>query len=439
MSSAPTVISTQSQTKASRAANKEFTRLNAKRSTPQLYIQPKFAIAAPDDPLEKEADAMADKVMRMPNPEPIQFSSSKNIINRKCAECEKEEELQRKESSSDSILSVPSIVNDVLASNGRALDSDTRSYMEPRFNYDFSNVKIHDGDIAAKSASSINALAYTSGNNIVFNSGQYNTNSDSGKRLLAHELTHVVQQNGNTSSNRIQKQDAIEVDTVQVPYEESLELHNQGIDLPESGVPPPVRGQTRSRGTQEWHAQTSGRKPPRTTTKRAPGFTGDTSGTYISHIEVQIHPNAISEARLFWANMGNSRGFKLPGTLHVSPGAGNCDVDCSDLAQSQASGSHCTPLSPPDYVVQGFADHLSSDSRATFVTWYHIDRGVAFHYYNVPSYAASHGCTRLDHAESGAEWIYDNSLAGITTVRINRDPSEGPGNMCWRRGVLVPR
>jgi hypothetical protein len=164
---------------------------------PSLFVQCKLSVGAADDPLEKEADDMADKVMRMPNPEPIKFSSSKNIVNRKCAECEKEEELHRKESNGNSISSAPSIVNDVLSSTGRFLDSDTRSYMEPRFNYDFSNVRIHDNDLAAKSASSINALAYTSGSNIVFNSGQYNTNSDSGKRLLAHELTHVVQQEGN--------------------------------------------------------------------------------------------------------------------------------------------------------------------------------------------------------------------------------------------------
>jgi Domain of unknown function (DUF4157) len=150
--------------------------------------------------LEREADAMADKVMRMSMPEPIGFSSAKNSIQRKCAHCEEEEkkeQLQRKESNSEGASVAPSIVSDVLnSSSGKSLDNDSRSFMESRFNYDFSSVKIHDDDLAAKSAGSINALAYTSGNNIVFNSGQYNTTSDSGKRLLAHELTHVVQQNG---------------------------------------------------------------------------------------------------------------------------------------------------------------------------------------------------------------------------------------------------
>ena len=89
---------------------------------------------------------------------------------------------------------------DRYSASGRSMDEDTRSFMESRFNYDFSNVKIHDNELAAKSASSINALAYTSGNNIVFNSEQYNPGSDSGKRLLAHELTHVAQQNSGADS-----------------------------------------------------------------------------------------------------------------------------------------------------------------------------------------------------------------------------------------------
>lgn len=169
----------------------------------QMPIQCKLSIGTADDPLEKEADDMADKVMRMEKPSPINFSSSKNSVNRKCEHCEEEEKrLQKKENGNGFISAAPPIVHDVINSSaGTSLNDDTRSVMESRFNYDFSKVKIHDGDLAAKSASSINAYAYTSGNNIVFNSGQYNTNSDSGKRLLAHELTHVVQQSEESSFN----------------------------------------------------------------------------------------------------------------------------------------------------------------------------------------------------------------------------------------------
>ncbi len=100
---------------------------------------------------------------------------------------------------------VPSIVHDVLNSEGHPLDSSTRNFFEPRFGYDFSNVKVHTDSVAAKSAQSINALAYTSGNNIVFNNQQYSPNTDSGKKLLGHELTHVVQQQKINSG--VQKKD----------------------------------------------------------------------------------------------------------------------------------------------------------------------------------------------------------------------------------------
>ena len=168
----------------------------AANESSRILIQPKLSIGSPDDIHEKEADAMADKVMSREMPCPIQFSSAKDKVDRKCSDCEKEEELQRKESKSYEVATAPSVVEDVLSSSsGKSMDQGTRFYMESQFNYDFSNVKIHDNEVAAKSAESINALAYTSGNNIVFNSGQFDTRSDSGKRLLAHELTHVVQQN----------------------------------------------------------------------------------------------------------------------------------------------------------------------------------------------------------------------------------------------------
>ena len=178
-------------------------------------IQSKLTIGSSDDVYEKEADVMADKVMRTPLPGTLSFSSEK-IVSRKCAECEEEEKLQRKESGSGSTETVPPIVHDVLnSSGGRSMDSETRSFMESRFNYDFSDVKIHDSDLAAKSANSIHALAYTSGNNIVFNHDQYSPATASGKKLLAHELTHIVQQTGLQRSpldnQKIQRQQADEL------------------------------------------------------------------------------------------------------------------------------------------------------------------------------------------------------------------------------------
>ena len=89
---------------------------------------------------------------------------------------------------------VPRIVHDVLRSPGQPLDASARSFMEPRFGHDFSGVRVHADDRAATSARAVNALAYTVGRDVVFGAGQYAPGTIAGKRLLAHELTHVVQQ-----------------------------------------------------------------------------------------------------------------------------------------------------------------------------------------------------------------------------------------------------
>lgn len=90
----------------------------------------------------------------------------------------------------------PPIVNDVLGSAGSPLDTDTRRYMEPRFAHDFSGVRVHTDTRAAESANAVNALAYTVGDSMVFGANRYRPGTMEGKRLLAHELAHVVQQRG---------------------------------------------------------------------------------------------------------------------------------------------------------------------------------------------------------------------------------------------------
>ena len=116
----------------------------------------------------------------------------------------KEEEkapLQRKEANScESTTGTPSIVHNVLRSSGHPLDPVTRNFMESRFGHDFSEVRLHTDSNAAKSARSINAHAYTAGQNIVFGSDRFKPDTKSGRRLLAHELTHVIQQD---SSNAV--------------------------------------------------------------------------------------------------------------------------------------------------------------------------------------------------------------------------------------------
>jgi Domain of unknown function (DUF4157) len=165
-------------------------------------IQTKLAVNKAGDEFEQEADRVADQVMRMTAPVPsIQRKCSscaaeEEKVQRKCAECEEEEKqtgLQRKEADASPQFAPPS-VHDVLNSPGQPLDPGTRAFMEPRFGYDFSGVRVHRDAKAAGSAAAVNALAYTVGRSVVFGVGQYAPQSNSGRRLIAHELAHVIQQ-----------------------------------------------------------------------------------------------------------------------------------------------------------------------------------------------------------------------------------------------------
>jgi len=163
-------------------------------------VQPKLTINQPGEIYEQEADAMADKIMQMPAAENAFFKPVSSNISRK------ENSSQPTEANSE----VSSYINS-FSSKGSPLPDTAKSFFEPRLGYDFSDVKIHNDSDAAKSSQSVNALAYTVGNNIVFNQNQFSPETDSGKKLLAHELTHVVQQksiNPFTSYPVIQKQAA---------------------------------------------------------------------------------------------------------------------------------------------------------------------------------------------------------------------------------------
>jgi hypothetical protein len=115
-----------------------------------------------------------------------------------CEECKKKSvSLQRRARSGGAApAAAPPIVHDVLRSPGKPLDAATRAFMEPRFGHDFSKVRVHADGHAAESTRAVNALAYTVGNDVVFDTGHYRPETGSGRKLLTHELAHVVQQSG---------------------------------------------------------------------------------------------------------------------------------------------------------------------------------------------------------------------------------------------------
>ena len=142
------------------------------------FFQPKLTVNQPNDSFEQEADIVAEKVMRMPAGNAIQhsfFQPAITSVNRKCQHCVEEEMLHRKESTEGEVHGNNELDNYVgsLNSSGQTLPISIRGFFEPRFGHDFSDVRVHTDQAAARSAQSINALAYTSGNNIVFNSGQF--------------------------------------------------------------------------------------------------------------------------------------------------------------------------------------------------------------------------------------------------------------------------
>lgn len=165
-----------------------------------LDIQCKFSVGSVNDPLETEADAMADRVMRMPDAP---------MVQRNCAGCEEEEKVQRKPLAASITPFIQTkaaeggIASDAMTSRissskggGNGMDNSTQTFMQSRFGADFSNVKIHTGEDAVQMNRELGAQAFTVGNDIFFNSGQYAPDSGSGKHLLAHELTHTIQQGG---------------------------------------------------------------------------------------------------------------------------------------------------------------------------------------------------------------------------------------------------
>jgi len=156
-------------------------------------LQAKLAVNEPGDPYEQEADHVADQVMRMPD-------ASTRVLQRQCAECAKEggpTPVLRTPSAAAGHAAAPPIVHEVLRSPGQPLDVSTRAFFERRFAHDFRQVRVHTDTKAAASSRAVQATAYTVGRDVVFADNKYAPTTTAGRRLLAHELTHTIQQEGN--------------------------------------------------------------------------------------------------------------------------------------------------------------------------------------------------------------------------------------------------
>lgn len=156
-----------------------------KKKQDEPTMQRKLAIGASNDPLEQEADWVAGQVLAAPAHSAV--SSLPPRIQRYTGQA------------ATDVGAAPASVGHVLFSPGRPLDPALQQDMEQRFGHDFSRVRIHSGEAAEQSAQDVNANAYTVGHHIVFGAGRYAPHSFSGRKLLAHELTHVVQQSASAA------------------------------------------------------------------------------------------------------------------------------------------------------------------------------------------------------------------------------------------------
>ncbi len=179
-------------------------------------VQAKLTIGAPGDKYEQEADQMAERVMSMEaqaNPQSVQrqSESEKDLIQKQPLAVSISPLIQRFSESavqtkpsvqrtgeSGASPATPSLENRLASEKGSGspLDNQTRSFMESRFGNDFSGVRVHTDSSSVSMNKELGAQAFTHGNDIYFNSGKYNPGSSEGKKLLAHELTHTIQQTG---------------------------------------------------------------------------------------------------------------------------------------------------------------------------------------------------------------------------------------------------
>jgi hypothetical protein len=188
------------------------------------HVQPKLKIGAVDDPAEREADRVADQVMRMPDAAlAATVAGPARTVQRACAECEgemrhvagdrlqrmqeeREEPVQAKERPGHQPTITPDAEQAIADLNeGRSLSPAERGFFEPRFGRSFESVRVHTGQGADTAARAVNARAFALGDDIAFANGEYSPGSPDGQRLLAHELAHTVQQG--MQSKSIQRTD----------------------------------------------------------------------------------------------------------------------------------------------------------------------------------------------------------------------------------------
>jgi hypothetical protein len=284
-------------------------------------IQLKVVVGQPGDKYEQEADSVAAQVMSMSVPAAnsglvqrqgeeeetplvqrspladsitplIQRQSAETEVQRKCAKCEQEEQeepvqtksLLQRAAENGSNKSGSNIESQLSNSQGGGspLPDNVRGFMEPRFGADFSQVRVHTDSAAVQMNKELGAQAFTHGNDIYFNSGKYNPGSSDGKQLLAHELTHTIQQTGAVQA-KLQPGEK---------YEEEAEQMAEPI----KAMPTPVE----AKGAEvEAQAQSSNQSEGKLAQKTQPAATTETkSNGEVAVPKPEVAPATTTETKL---------------------------------------------------------------------------------------------------------------------------------------------
>jgi Domain of unknown function (DUF4157)/L,D-transpeptidase catalytic domain len=321
-------------------------------------------------------------------------------VDGECEECRKEKlSLQRRATDQAELATVPPIVHDVLRSPGQPLDKTTRAYMEPRFGHDFSQVRVHTDARAVESARAVNALAYTVGRNVVFGVGQYATGTMEGRRLLAHELTHVVQQEHTMGPLTVSPMAITDSDGL--PEQEAVAVAAQVVN----GSYVPGIGATA------------------TAVQRV-------EAPYINKVTVNLtEPENVTLSWKGTAPQGSDNFSCTTGKGYSNPedDPGTCSRSCCSGAGIQCAppydrpekiGSCCTPIGTNFWTGKPLPEHNG------WLYWTPVEpihtsghRGIALHQHNeVTGKAIGHGCIRMK--EENAKRIYDYSRGRATNVTI---------------------
>lgn len=326
-----------------------------------------------------------------------------------CTQCGKKKQfLQRAalsyiEGGNRDIEEFPPIVHDVLRSSGQPLDLATRGFFEPRFGHDFSKVRVHTDAQAAESARAVNALVYTVGRDVVFGTSQYAPETHDGKRLLAHELTHVVQQGLGVGTHRVLPN--------QTETSTSYSLSEQQADATADAV-------------------LDGHAPVAITPAFSPIQLR--AAPYIKKVGVHLAPP--QSADLEWEGTppttatGSDHFTVSTGKGYSDPGdpPGTCTRNCCSDPMTQCAppwnrpsrvGACCT------FYGNNFWTGTPRDEHNGWQWWtpiqpHYSSRGIALHQHtDVTGQPIGHGCVRMD--EPNAKRIYDYSNGRRTNVTID--------------------